>query len=359
VKVLLLTSSFFIIFIQTNFAANRTDIDRYQLLRDKMKVNTVMKPYEHDFLLDIDVAISNKFKEVVDDSDTFVDANSSDTTAIANFLEKYNDTEYFLKIGLGLGVPLPSFSVGSFKISPDFRGFAEIGTSASITARAQDFITIDGATNNNSQSYIQLYAQQDFKYGLNIGYEYKNHIFGDLFLYRLDRWDRYEIVDAAELVTQEGDFIDLDEPKNTNHVLTTDFKIGYKVQQFKTYFSLEEMAISTTSKNGSLSYGVKPLFHFHAEYTWDLFIMDLTVFAGIMKRNSYEFDDGFYKGVLMDFNYFPLDASLMLDNEFITFQPKVDLWLLTLDYSLKKPINEKKDGFTSAVIHALNLRIAI
>jgi len=357
VKVIFLICSLLMVLINTSFAA-RTDKDRFQLLRDKMKINTLMKPYEHDFILDIDLALSKKFLDVADDSDSFV-SNNKDPNAIADFLSKYNDTEYFLKAGLGIGVPLPSFKIGTLKFIPDIRGFAEAGASASITARAQDFLTIPGATNNNSKSYIQLYAQQDFKYGLNIGYEYKNHIFGNLFLYKLDRWDRYETVSATQLVSQDGDIVDLDKPKNTNRVLTTDFKIGYKLQEFKTYLSLEEIKISEMSKDGTLDYGVKPLFHFHADYTWDLFIMDLTLFAGIMKRTSYDFDDGFYKGVLLDFNYFPLDASLILDNEFLTIQPKVDLWLITLDYSLKKPINDKKDGFKSDIIHGLNLRISI
>ncbi len=357
-KFFLIVGSLLITLIPSAFAV-RTDKDRFQLLRDKMKVNTLMKPFEHDFILDIDLALSKKFVDVASDSGDFVDNNKS-ASAVADFLSKYNDTEYFLKAGLALGVPLPSFSIGSFKFISDVRGFAEAGASASITARAQDLAAASlGLVNNNSQSYIQIFAQQDFKYGLNIGYEYKNHIFGHLFLYKLDRWDRNEIVDATQLVSQDGDIVDLDKAKNTNHVLTTDFKIGYKKQEFKTYLSLEEVKVSTMSKSGDLAYGIKPLFHFHADYTWDLFVMDLTLFAGIMKRSSYDFDDGFYKGVLFDFNYFPIDASLILDNEFFTLQPKIDLWLLTLDYSFKKPINAKKDGFKSDAIHALNLRISI
>lgn len=324
-----------------------------------------MNPYQHDFFLDIDASLG---KSIIDSVGDITDAGKTkNQTNITQTLQQFSEQEFFLNISPGLGIPLPSFKLGTLKFSPDVRGFGELGASFSITQRPQTVpaelagkLSGAGFPTTANLPYIQIYSQLNLKYGLNFDISYKSNWFGHLFLHKYDRRDIYEVISVSDLATK-SDVVDLDDLKKGHSFLASDLSFGYKAQSFKTYFKIEELKISESSGGStrSLAYELEPLLHYHAQYTWDFFIMNFTLYGGLMKREAYEFYEGFYKGFLMDFKYFPIDANIFIDNEFVTLQPKIDLWLLTMDLSYKQPLNQEIGGFKQKPIYKLDFRISI
>ena len=93
--------------------------DRFELINDRFSTDEMLNPSGHDFLLEVNGAFSAKLLDVVDDGDKV--SKKDDEDKALEYLNKYKDNEYTVKIGTQLGIPLPTFYLGKLKIVPDLR----------------------------------------------------------------------------------------------------------------------------------------------------------------------------------------------------------------------------------------------
>jgi len=225
-------------------------VDRYKLIDDKLKTEQMLRPYGHDFFLDIGVAMNKNAKQLVTDISDAGKATSP-LTAAQGVLTKYDKTEQTLKLNLNLGIPIFKFSAWNVKVQPNLRVFADAGANLGIRSQTitpqllLDLInvtipnTLKSAilaatyvggddilapasnpnlcdslstpeeiaackslkgkyfypTNTNIPNLL-MFAKLDAKIGLYNDYTYEDHFFGNLNLYLLNRTDIYQLINA-------------------------------------------------------------------------------------------------------------------------------------------------------------------
>lgn len=100
-------------------------VDRAKLIDDRFKTQEMLRPYGHDFYLNINGAITTDAMDLVDDAERIGDINSgnvSDDLDQANeILEKYYDKEQVLRAKVDFGIPLFSFNAFGVNFEPNLR----------------------------------------------------------------------------------------------------------------------------------------------------------------------------------------------------------------------------------------------
>tara|TARA_R110000868_G_scaffold334233_4_gene594955 strand:+ start:18958 stop:20235 length:1278 start_codon:yes stop_codon:yes gene_type:complete len=387
-------------------------------LDDRFETEEMLRPFGHDFLLDLTVGINKNVLDVVNDGKDVSKTQGSDSEKLdagQAFLRKYRDTEQTIRVGLNLGVPLPSFTAFDVKLRPNFRVSANL--MANIGVRAQDitaqnvldyvgqdvpqelkdliiqkFGTMNpnddivakavqgesAQTQSQAQPYLNkffypsdtsvpnllTYAKVDAKAGFFVGYEYDEHFFGGFNLYGMGRADT-ELIVTADALAKGGDTIEFGEEMNTTIVAAADYQFGYKNGNLTGFGSIEELKLATLSDNkekgGELNYDVKPLLRVHGEYRYDFMAFTLRPFVGVYNRFGYSQGAQPYGGA--DLGTYVWDDRIgvqlrtMVDEEHLTLAPRIKLWLMQLEYSLKQPIKSKIDDTTISTLHSLNFRL--
>jgi hypothetical protein len=105
--------------LSTQAAQAYNVVDRFKMVDDKLKTETMLRPIGHDFIFDISAALNSDAQTFVSD---ISDASKAGTlTAAQNVLNKYNNTEQTIKLNLNLGIPIFSFTAWDVKVQPNFR----------------------------------------------------------------------------------------------------------------------------------------------------------------------------------------------------------------------------------------------
>jgi hypothetical protein len=406
-------------------------VDRFQILEDKFRTQEMLRPHGHDFYLDIVALANTDVMDFIDEADevaNFQGSESEQITRAQQFLRQYNQTEQNLRIGVGLGIPIFSFTAFGIKFKPSLRANFNLGflmgiqTSNLTTAQAIEYLgndldpLIKNKLNNcvssfspsttlasrdivkfmvdnaalcqlsaTEQAYLtpfigQYYFPEDttvpdiYNYikgegrvGLNFDYIYDKHFFGSLNIYALGRADYSVRISADALTNDDSDIADLPDELNTTVNMALDYRLGYKNGNLTGIVGLEDVKIARMSDSeaeaGALLYGEDMLIRFHGEYLYKYSLFSVKPFVGLHKRSSYGIGDGYYAGADLGMHVWEDRIGLrfrgMLDSEHVTFAPRMDLWLLELEYMLKQPIKSDVDGIKPSTIHSLNLRIAI
>lgn len=334
-------------------------------------------------------------------------------------LGKYDKTEQTVKVNVALGFPIFRFSVGELKVQPNVRVFVDAGANIGIRSEqltAQmilDLINVDlpteiknkilandpatykgkdilDPTGNDSfctglstPSYVLLceqnkgkyfyptdanlpdmllFAKIDGRFGLYNNYTYGEHFFGNWNLYGLSRTDVFQRVNADMIA--RGSKVDLPKTKNTEMTLQTDYRLGYQNSNYRVFASVEDIKLSKLKdrKEGSkeLSYGYDPLMRIHADALYKYSVLSLNPFLGFHKRKGYGFSDGMYLGADAGAHVWGdrlgLQLRGMLDKEYFTISPRMKLWLLQLEYSLKAPIKSMDGDVKLSAINSIDLR---
>ena len=119
-------------------------MERYKLIEDKLKTEDMLRPFGHDFLIDVNAAVNKDLPDFVDDMDKIAKVEGADSTTKVNnaitILEKWTNTEQTLKGNLNLGIPLFSFNAWGIKFSPDLRVSVLVGANLAIQ---EETITTD------------------------------------------------------------------------------------------------------------------------------------------------------------------------------------------------------------------------
>lgn len=387
-------------------------VNRFKLTEDRMYTQDMLNPYGHNFVLDIKAMLNKDLPDFLDGIDE-VDKAANTLTAAQAFLRQYDKTEQNLRVGLGIGIPLPTFHVSKVKIVPDFRVKAGLGllmgirTSTFTVAQALDYVGNDAiktligacdftglaaggdiivfardngcittaqaapfldqyfAPSDTTVPNISNYVKVDARVGLNFDYFYGKHWFGNLSLYGHGRID-YKLIVSDQSLAGKTDVGELPDDQNTTINLSTDLTFGYKNGKLKGFVSVEEIKLSEMSNNeaegGKLIYGNDPLIRLHGSYEWRYSAFTLFPFAGVHKRSGYDLSDGLYVGTDLGAHVWKerlgVRVRLQADPEHITFAPKMKLWFLSFEYMLKAPIKGETDGVKPATVHSANLRLS-
>jgi hypothetical protein len=402
-------------------AAHAYDVvERYKIIDDKLKTSQMLEPIGHDFFFDVSAAMNKNAKDFIKD---ISDASKSQTGTTqqkidnANLvLAKYEKTEQTIKINLGLGFPLPSFTAWDVKFTPNFRALVDVGANVGIRsqqltnqnlidlfkdqvpAELQSFIlTLDlvaeqghdlrticlskFSTPSPANTYctaleagkylvpstanptISVLAKADAKVGFFNEYASGEHWFGNWNLYALGRADLYQFITGTQIAS--GDKIDTPKKLNTETTIQTDYRLGYKNTNYSVFASVEELKLAKmkAAKEGSKehTYGYDPLMRLQADATYRLSGLSLQPFVGVHKRSGYGFSEGVYAGSAFGAHVWGdrlgLQLRAMFDKEYITLSPRVKLWLMQLEYTLKKPLKSEVDDVRLTAIHSIDFRI--
>ena len=407
--------------VSINALADYNIVDRFRLYDDRLKTVEMLRPYGHDFLLNINAALNPDVKKTLDDAEKISKSTgSAQLTDATTFLNNHKNEEFIGKFDLAFGIPLPSFTVSGIKFIPDLRFgtnlAAQVGTKAvpltaqtvvdllgpeipqsivdlvvtrfDTTADGQPLLTdsdcvlILGAANtaenctklkdkylkpaNPDIADLFAYVKYESQFG-PIFNAYKGDFFGSFNPYVRHRADLKRRF-TAEFLAEEGEFFEKEELVDFVD-LVSDFMFGYKKGEWKIYAAIEELKIAELKKNmvldgtryGKTFYGNEILFRLHSDYTFKLAGFALTPFGGIHKRSGYDLVDGLYAGADLGFSFwqdrFGLLAKAMLDNEYITLAPRLQLWVMQLEIMGKIAHKSEVDGTKIANIYSLNFRL--
>ena len=429
-----ISSLLVLLFIAPLLSANSYNIvERFQILEDKFRTQELLRPYGHDFYLDIHALANTDVMDFLGDVEDVADFQGSEADTLANaqsFLRSYDRTEQNLRLNIGLGIPLFSFTAFGVKVKPSLRLQGNLGflmgiqTSNLTTAQAIEYLgndidpaikaklnscigsfgpfTPSSTTQDRDIVYhlinetscglspveqaaitpflgkyifpadttvpdIYNYIKGEGRVGLNFDYVFDKHFFGALNLYALGRADFSVRISADALTNENSNVGDLPDGLNTTVNLAMDYHLGYRNGNLTGLVGLEDVKLSRLSDKeeqyGELFYGEDMLIRLHGEYLYKYSLFSVKPFVGLHKRSSYGVGDGYYLGADLAMRVWSERLGLrfrgMLDNEHLTIAPRIDLWLLELEYMLKQPVIEEVNGIKPSTIHSVNLRIAI
>lgn len=388
-------------------------VNRYKLIDDKLKTEQMLRPLGHDFFLDAGVTLNKNLQEFVKDISDAGNSQGDKLVAASNILTKYEKTEQTFKINVSLGIPLFSFSIKELKIQPNIRAFVDAG--ANIGIRSDKLTTQDildlfqtdlpvelknyivtltsgdimvQCKDNTALSFevrlfcasqptgkyvipdlsllvpnISLFAKIDAKVGLFNDYIYGDHFFGNFNLYGLSRTDIFQRLTKNMIAS--GSKIEFPKEKNTETSLQADYRLGYKNDNYRVSLSVEELKLNKMKErkvdSKALSYSYDPLIRLHADAIYHYSVLSLSPFFGFHKRSGYTLSDGIYigsdAGAHVWGDRLGLQLRGMLDKQYITLSPRIKLWLMQLEYSLKKPLKAEEGDVKLSAIHSLDLRL--
>lgn len=397
-------------------------VERYKIIDDKLKTEAMLRPIGHDFFLDVSAAMNKNITDVIDEVEKASKHQGTDQEKIdeANrVLTKYDKTEQTVKINVGLGFPLPSFTAWDVKFKPNFRALVDVGANIGIrnqklnnqdlinlfkdqlpaelqtfllnvdlaSLSGQDIRTVCLAQFPSASSPANMYctglevgkyvvptigttdptmtllAKADAKVGFYNDYTYGEHFFGNFNLYGMGRADLYQFVTGTQIA--KGDSIESPKKMNTEMTLQADYRLGYRNTNYSIFGSVEELKLTKLSdaKEGSKehTYGYDPLMRLHADATFRANAFSIQPFLGVHKRSGYGFDDGMYLGTMVGAyvwgDRMGLQLRGMVDKQYLTISPRVKLWLMQLEYSLKKPLKATDGDVKLTALHSLDFRI--
>ncbi len=404
-------------------AAHAYDVvKRYKIIDDKLKTESMLRPFGHDFFFDVGVSANKNVQDVIDDVDKASKFQGSDNDKIneANrILTKYDKTEQTVKVNVALGTPLPSFTAWDVKFIPNFRAYVDVGANIGIRnqklknqdiinlfkdqlpAELQTFLlgvdltTIAGQdikdvclnqfpsasspanvycsslpddkyvvpTIASTDPTMTLFAKADAKVGFFNDYTYGEHFFGNFNLYGMGRADLYQFVTGTQIA--KGDSVKTPKKMNTETTVQADYRFGYRNSNYSTFLSIEELKLLEMgeAKEGSKAqmYGYDPLIRLHADARYRLNALSLQPFVGVHKRSGYGFADGIYAGSSVGAHVWGdrlgLEFRAMVDKQYLTLTPRMKLWLMQLEYSLKKPLKDTDEDVKLTALHSIDFRI--
>ncbi|MEI8346652.1 MAG: hypothetical protein WCG27_04240 [Pseudomonadota bacterium] len=397
-------------------------VNRYTLLEDKFKTEDMLRPVGHDWLLDITAAANKNLKDIIDDVDEVKKKNTSTekVTAAQDMLVRYKNTEQTARAQVKIGIPLPSFSFGDVKLSPDLHASANWGANMGIRSETltadtafelmdttsmtpeiraavkQSFATYtpggailsDSLCNSLTEpsktaclNYpdrdkyrwpnipdvpnIFAFTKLDFKGGLLFNYTIDNW-FGYLDLYELHRTDYYLRLNADSIAHGRNIFANA-RTLNSQLYLDLDYKLGFNYQRYTFFGVVEEVKLATLKERKPNSpvprYGTDRLYRLQGQAKFQFPIVSFLPFIGVHKRSAYTLDRGFYLGgdiAATTWNdRLGLQFRTMIDREHLTLSPRIRLWLIQLEYSLKKPLVTEIDDVKVSTLHSVDIRIFI
>ena len=390
-------------------------VNRYKIIDDKLKTEQMLRPFGHDFLLDISGAVNQDittFMTDISDASKFTGTTLQKLDNATAVLTKYDKTEQTIKVNVAVGIPIFSFSMWDLKVKPNLRALVDAGLNigirtdvltiadlikqfsislpADFQARLSTYAagtdavtdctgdaTLSASTKlvcaslptgtyiipNGIVPNLSMFAKVDGKVGFFNDYAYGEHFYGNFNLYALIRSDISQIVTKDMIAA--GTKIDLPKKQNTEGTTQVDYRLGYQNANYTAAFSFEELKLSKfktrDADSREQSYGYDPIMRLHADATYRYSAFALQPFIGFHKRSGYTFSDGVYGGAAVGAHIWKerLGVQLrgMVDKQYFTITPRLKLWLMQLEYSFKAPIQSTDGDVKLSAIHSLDFRL--
>jgi len=393
-------------------SANAYDVtDRFKILDDKFKTDSMLRPIGHDFFFDINLAANTNVTSLIDDVDKATKAGTLQSAV--DVLQKYEKTEQALKIGIGLGSPLPSFTAWDVNVKPNLRVLFDLGVNIGIRSErltlsdvanffpedipaelktfiltlstGQDVIAQCNSSSLSAQTKafcatqptgkylipnltqdvptLGVFGKADGRVGLFNDYTYGEHFFGNFNLYGLLRADIYQLITATQIY--KGQSIEAPKKMNTETTLQADYRLGYKNTNYTAFLGLEELKLAKLKEaeagSKAQSYGYDPLIRLHADATYSFSAFSLQPFAGLHKRSGYGLGDGIYAGATAGAyvwgDRLGLQLRAMADKQYLSLTPRIKLWLMQLEYTLKNPMKSTDGDVKLSAVQSVDFRI--
>ncbi len=373
---LLLTFVLLLSSLEVFATTTRASLDRYWLMHDRVNTDDLMRPYKRDyFRLNVDAALSADFQDFADEVTEAIDNNSN--SALEAAVEKYKNTEHFVKADVGLGIWLPGWNMGEVEALPSLRAEVSVGGLLTANGSSIDLSSYcaeygipaaDCPSSSTSSLFLDAYVQGTGKVGFDIELSHENKWKSDIYLYGMVRTDQIKALDAATAATQTEDIdFNADETKTTTANL--DFNIGFDDGTSKFFAGVYELRLkeiegdddrkSEVANARPLYVGNSPLYRAHAERKFEFLATEITPFAGVHYREQYKLDDGYYAGLKLLWGWRALHFALtgMYDPQYITTTLRTQLGIVDIEGTAKTPHEEKDDyGIELASIYAVNFR---
>jgi hypothetical protein len=385
--------------------------DRFKIIDDKLKTEAMLRPIGHDFFFDVSAALNKNLTDVIDDVSKATKTGT--VLAASEVLTKYDKTEQTVKINVAIGSPLPSFTAWDVKLKPNFRILLDVGANIGIRSQlltiadvvnffpegipadlqtfvltltpGTDVITACAASTLSETTktfcatqptgkyiipsitqtvpILAVFGKGDGKVGLFNDYTYGEHLFGNFNLYGLGRADLFQIVTADQIA--KGQSIEAPKKLNTETSVQVDYRIGYNNSNYTVFLGLEELKLTklkdADADSKPQTYGYSPLIRGHADATFKLGPLSMQPFVGFHKRSGYGFGDGTYVGSAFGAHVWGdrlgLQLRAMADKQYFTISPRIKLWLMQLEYSIKKPLKSEDGDVKLSALHSLDFRI--
>jgi len=396
-------------------------VERYKLIEDKLKTEDMLNPIGHDFFLNVGASMNKNLTDVIDDVEKASKTNDvNEANKVLTKYDK-TEQSVGVKVGLGFPLPSfsawdvkfkPNFrglvNVGAnigirnqklsnqdliniFKdqVPTELQSFIltlDLDAISNQPAEADRDVKLicltqfpSGAVNTycsnlETGKYIvpasgandptmTLLAKADAKVGFFNDYTYGEHFFGNFNLYGMGRADLYQFITGTQIA--KGEKIESPKKMNTEMTVQVDYRLGYKNTNYSIFASVEELKLMKLSdaKEGSKehTYGYDPLMRVHADATFRASAFSIQPFVGVHKREGYGFGDGAYLGTVVGAHVWGdrlgLQLRGMVDKKYLTITPRMKLWLMQLEYSLKKPLKAEDGDVKLTAIHSLDFRI--
>ncbi|WP_372655536.1 hypothetical protein [Halobacteriovorax sp.] len=332
-----------------NAAGLRNNLKRYTFLRDTTIVTKGLTNKRYEQYFDIDLQVSSGVKDLVADIKNKGDEEGATQLQkelnILEILNKNMNSERYVDLDATLAIPLPSFNLYNYRLTPAI--FYNLNLST--------LFTIYNQTSSFDPS-VSVYIKKETKLGVSTIITKSGHTdtFIKLNLYKLGRSDTDLTKTKTELAESSKifNFSDLDESNETYSM-----DLIWKRENHKRLWKAEvlEAKLLTSQSKADFSYDNAPLFHFFHQWKSEVKRVWLEPFAGVHMRKRYSLFDGLYLGTRLKFQELPFSSSVSLSNQFLTFIPEFKMGHFYLNYKMKMAyINPQKDIWVPTV-HSFNL----
>lgn len=210
---------------------------------------------------------------------------------------------------------------------------------------------------------LTAFGKADAKVGFFNDYTYGDHFFGNFNLYGMGRADLFQFITAEQIA--KGQSVEAPDKMNTEMTAQIDYRLGYTNTNYSAFLGVEELKLATLSDRdvGSKEHVYKydPLIRVHADAKYRLSAFSLQPFLGVHKRTGYGFSDGMYAGTSVGAHVWGdrlgLELRGMVDKQYLTITPRMKLWLMQLEYSLKNPLKSTDGDVKLTALHSVDFRI--
>lgn len=326
----------------------RGEIQRFTLLHDRIMVDRSLRYDPHSHFLNIDLVLSSGIRTLINDlSNTSESSDSAIQKQLdtLQLLGKNVNTEKYVDILVGAGIPLPDLKFGKHKFYSSLFYQFNAGVSLSFNNRAS-------ATN----PVAQVYARKEIKKGLTTFYQPHRDWLYKFSLYQLTRADTSASKDAATL-SQSGEFFNLDDLTRDQTGYAIDLAYLKRSRNGELLLSAEEVQILSTSDIESL-YGAAPLLK--TQYTWlrKTPTFKYEPFLGLHFRKWYPIQRGVYGGVHLRSirDEIPFLFTFKASNQFLTLMPQFKVDWFHFVYSFKTPFRNPQDEVWVSSLHNIQIQ---
>ncbi len=325
------------------------ELNRYTLMRDRILLERYLhRDADHSFFLDLNVHMTSGLKTLIGDLKTATDDSKNAVEkqlAVNTVLSGNLNTGHMLDIDLGLGFPLPSFTLFKQKFLPGVRGGINVGAS---------FATY--IPTGSIMPTVQLYFKMETKYGLHSFLPHNKRWSSEFFLYKMSRQDLQQSVTGSALAGDDEQLISTDKLSNKIETYDIDWHTKYSDKKTTIVMSIEELRLKDDTPELANAYGYSPLMRvvfkrkIQDYYIWELM-------AGAQYRDRYSIGDGLFAGVDISMDGRPLSILTTVDGGFLTLSPKFKWKFIKLLYTLKIPVKNGHDGIWMPNIHAFSFKM--